>query len=319
MNNLFFDEFKNLTSNEKRDLIESYLEKLDIKFEISRIEKFKRNSVELETVILKYDDSEFVFVPGIENVTLGWDSYSDDLGKNVINTLREDLTDFNEYRKNTYYDEIESLEDEIEKALERDDDVNAAELNTQLLEIKAEGFEQDEFDDYLKKFNDYIDENTSKIRTVNISPMIVERDARYITKRMKYKEFISEIEKSDFMIPNEDEWEYLCAGGTRTFLPWGDSLKEELDSIYAMGTVDDDELLHRPNMFGIYISYDSYMIELIKGDPKVKGGDGGSTLCGGDGTFYTVPIFSAFYVPDFDENRSLSENFYVYRRIIHLT
>ena len=70
-------------------------------------------------------------------------------------------------------------------------------------------------------------------------------------------------------------------------------------------------------MLGLFIAYDSYKNEIIDNISYTKGGDGGCSLCGGDGAIYVLPCYTAFYREPADERHSgLSKNYFCYRRII---
>lgn len=134
---------------------------------------------------------------------------------------------------------------------------------------------------------------------------------------------VSALKEGPFTLATEDEWEYLCNGGTRTLFRWGDTLEDILPEIYNVGCVSDrreKSLLEQPNMFGLSIAYNSYKYEIIDHTQYVKGGDGGCSLCGGDGGIYVLPCDTAFYRQEpFEGNYGLSKDFYCYHRIIRLS
>lgn len=158
-------------------------------------------------------------------------------------------------------------------------------------------------------------------------PSTVEVEKGYIIiKDMTYAEFRQELDKTYFTILTEDEWEYICGGGTRTFFRWGDYPKEEfqevVEEIALIGTnlCKNNTTVSKPNMFGVYIAYNPYRYELIDNENCVKAGDGGGSLCGGADIIYILPIFSTFYRESYfiTNDAQLSSNFYTYRRIIRL-
>lgn len=78
-------------------------------------------------------------------------------------------------------------------------------------------------------------------------------------------------------------------------------------------------ILEQPNMLGLFIAYDSYKNEIIDNISYTKGGDGGCSLCGGDGAICVLPCYTAFYRQPVNERYpGLSKNYYCYRRIIRL-
>ena len=121
-------------------------------------------------------------------------------------------------------------------------------------------------------------------------------------------------------LTTEDEREYLCNGGTRTLFQWGDALKDALSEIYSVSNEKEKPLLNQPNMLGLFIAYNSYRCEIIDSALWTKGGDGGGSLCGGDGTIYVLPCYTAFYRYEIHEGKyGLSKKYYCYRRIIRLS
>jgi hypothetical protein len=94
-------------------------------------------------------------------------------------------------------------------------------------------------------------------------------------------------------IPTADEWEHACAAGTRTLFRWGnecptDETSDETRTFTA----------HKgSNGFGLTFNASTYDIELCDGG-ITRGGDGGSTVCGGLGTVATwLPFASAYQDP----------------------
>jgi hypothetical protein len=143
---------------------------------------------------------------------------------------------------------------------------------------------------------------------------------------VSYDEFIRQIIQSGFRLPTEDEWEYLCGGGSRTLFRWGDSFDYGLHlHHFERATPKKKEYdLEKPNQFGLSIAYDPYKFEIVM-DSKhyLKGGDGGCNICGGLGLVLGyLPVATYHRDPginggetDFEE---ICDDFTFYRRIIRL-
>jgi hypothetical protein len=97
----------------------------------------------------------------------------------------------------------------------------------------------------------------------------------------------------DFRLPTCDEWEYACAAGERGLFRWGDDTPDS--NSYDEKVWD---LHRRPNASGLTMNASTYDCEICQG-PKFRGGDGGRSVCGGEGNFASwLPLASAFQVPD---------------------
>ncbi len=95
-----------------------------------------------------------------------------------------------------------------------------------------------------------------------------------------------------------------------------------MQEIFNVGSVSNPKekpLLEQPNMFGLFIAYNSYKCEIIDNVAYTKGGDGGCSLCGGEGAIHVLPCYTAFYRESADKGyKELSKNYYCYRRIIRM-
>lgn len=319
---LYLSQWNEIDKDEKKSIIGEIIRDKNIPFKITGVEVFSQNNMTVETVVMQFKDSEFIFVPGMMDVTLGWDKsciFSDDL----IHDLKEDKLDEIEYYKEEYEEIKEEYEEDIKSAKENGNQVVAQNL-TEKMHSELGGYDEYlniDLDEYIESFKRIIINSSSNLRRVNINPMIVERNLNNVSEYNSYNEFRESLGQTDFTIPTEDEYEYLCAGGRRTLFRWGDSLKKELDSIYRIGSIEDsDNILCQPNMFGLYILYDSYMYELVDSECFYKGGDGGCSLCGGEGAIYVLPVFSTFNRPYVSKDTSwnIDKQYCYYRRILHI-
>lgn len=314
--------------SEALDSIRRRVEALGMGFCFVRPVSITPNGVEQETWLLEYEDSQFIFVPGQKGVTLGWDTAQCPLGDGVIEGLKKEFASGSEY----YREQLEELEgeyqDRIGEAEAAGDAAGAETLRSRLAEELAgqrEGMEEKGYvswEGFLEKWNDKLSRCLSPLRTADIGDMLAEVDSWYLEEDApNLEQAVRSLKRGPFTLATEDEWEYLCNGGARTLFRWGDTLQGVLSEIYRVGAVGSEEknrILEQPNALGIFIAYDSYKNEIIDDLSCTKGGDGGCSLCGGDGAIEVLPCYTAFYRYPVAPGRSLSKGYYCCRRIVRL-
>ena len=220
-------------------------------------------------------------------------------------------------------------QEQIDEAEENGDSAKADELRAELEEeleqmnkdIEEKGYAS--WEGFLAKWNEHLSRCLSPLRTADIGDMIVEVDSHYLDEDApSLEQAVVSLKQGSFTLPTEDEWEYLCNGGTRTLFRWGDTLSDVMTEIFQVGAVGEtrgNTILEQPNMLGLFIAYDSYKNEIIDNTAFTKGGDGGCSLCGGDGAIYVLPCYTAFYRNPVNERcPGLLKNYFCYRRIIRL-
>ncbi len=76
------------------------------------------------------------------------------------------------------------------------------------------------------KWNENMTSCLSPLRTADIGDMLVEVDNRYLDPDAPTLSWaVRALKEGPFTLATEDEWEYLCNGGTRTLFQWGDVLR----------------------------------------------------------------------------------------------
>jgi hypothetical protein len=162
--------------------------------------------------------------------------------------------------------------------------------------------------------DDYLDDNLTPFRRVRILPLLVEAIARSFEYEQNGDEQtegyarVQSLFESGFRLPTTDEWEYLCSGGARTLFRWGN------DCPVSQSNRDNQFTAHkRQNAFGITVNSSTYDSELCQGK-KIRGGDGGGSVCGGIGRLITwFPLASSFQVSDVELNGWWIDNVFARR------
>lgn len=95
-------------------------------------------------------------------------------------------------------------------------------------------------------------------------------------------------------LPSEDLWEHACRAGSRTLFFWGDACPA---GCYPVDRTELDPH-RRPNGLGLHIAQSPYEWEICDVPGVLRGGDGGSMICGGAGWFAGwLPLASAYRDP----------------------
>lgn len=266
--------------------------------EFKKMQSFGMNSVSIETGVYDLNGATFVFIPGGE-ITLGWDNWQgeiNDFTQEILDSAKYTVTDdfnyssFEEYLhkhtsrertvimppmivEQTPWEGIELFEVSPEKVYEIDAELKQSATRT--------------FSGYRPQtqFTTYRDEYTIRMKKEGNEPL-----RAFLTASLSVDDLAMYLKGDGFVLPNQDQWEYFCGGGTRTMFRWGNGF-----------TNKDDHCIFTPykthdlNMFGLKIAYDPYKTEVIHSDDTFKAGDGGISTCGGWGAFLDNFSLSTFY------------------------
>lgn len=260
------------------NLVETQLPEFTIK-SFERFNKFNQHSF---TAVLDYQGREFVFVPG-DTVVLGLDKE----GQSPLRTVTIAPMIAERYVQETGYFPV-SLDDE-----RLTDDPYFAKTFAELSTSPKEKYTHTVNDSFR------LEKNGTVIKA-------------FLYQSASYDELIQEVSNSGFRLPDEDEWEYLCGGGSRSLFPWGDQLDLQKKYHHFAADRDKDEpyYLDIPNHFGIVIANNPYHYEVVMDSQWfLKSGDGGCNICGGEGLEMGYLPVSTYYrdANIFDEEMNYKE------------
>ena len=293
----------------------------DARFRLLRFECFERFGMRTDTAIYDCDGREFVFVPG-GTVTLGWEDFIHGMDEATRAEMGENLAEYGVTDLQSFLRECMS------PVRERTIRPMLVERHTQAIGWRQVDVDGPEIAPYRKD----IAQNHTPGRYFEIHG---EMRLRYddgaliaeLYEPVSYDEFLAKIKAEGFSLPTEDEWEYLCGGGSRTLFPWGDSFDYDmkLRHFEADKPADAPYTLQLPNPFGLFIAHDPYQYEVMEDSEFfLKGGDGGCNICGGMGmALGYLPIATHFrdngiFDGGLDYKNDIGGDYTFYRRIVRL-
>ena len=321
---LFNPRYGNLPREERESLLLS-LPKCDGRFAFQRFERFERFGMATDTAVYNCKGAEFVFVPGGE-ATLGWDAFAVGPDADTLREIEDIFTD--EFG----YEEPPELEAVFRESMSAVRKVN---IGPMLVErhINDIGWRNVASDSpELAPFQKDIKKHFSGTKLTISGGMRIFKDGKTGETRTQIYEpasldsFLSRLHGEKFSLPTEDEWEYLCGGGSRTLFRWGDSFDYEMKLRHfeeACPSKDAPYTLKEPNQFGLSIAYDPYKMEVVENSEYfLKGGDGGCNICGGLGMVFgylpTATYFRSESLSDGRHQKDIGGEYTFYRRIVRL-
>ncbi|MBD2844527.1 hypothetical protein IDH44_04940 [Paenibacillus sp. IB182496] len=311
-----------LNSYQRQSLLES-LTALHPNLKFKRFACFERFGMRTDTAIYELEGSEFVFVPG-DSVTLGWSSFAVGPDEKTSREFEDTLAEYGAGEL------LSLLADTLSP--ERTATVGPMLAECRLREIGWHTVAADSpkltprQQEAIEKFQS----RSGRMLTIHKSLRLTRTDGGTLIELYEprsYEQLLHGLRRDCFALPTEDEWEYLCGGGSRTLWRWGDSF----DYGMRIRHFDDPELagkpyeLELPNQFGLSIAYDPYRYEVVDAPCLLKGGDGGSNICGGLGVAMGyLPVATAFRCwPDDNMLKEykldIGGDHTFYRRIIRLS
>jgi hypothetical protein len=148
----------------------------------------------------------------------------------------------------------------------------------------AERARWSEHSDHAGSFEDFLAQFLGPRRIATLGPMLVERAPLPITDlgidpyAKNVEDLVRDVVRaSGFRLLTHDAWENAARAGTTTLFPWGDDWPpgEPYGSLTTF--VGHKE----PNAIGLRFLWDPYDVELVEERDAVRGGDGGTAVCGG--------------------------------------
>ncbi|MDR2905925.1 MAG: formylglycine-generating enzyme family protein [Helicobacteraceae bacterium] len=306
-----------------RETLLRSLTKIDTRFGFLRFEKFLRFGMQTDTAVYLCNGREFVFVPG-DTVTLGWENFTVGMDDDTRLDMQEALEEY-------------GVTDLVMFLRENMSPLRTITVSPMLVERELNdiGWRRVDLDSKeLKPFREDIKKHfrpETNSFTINGKMRIYRNNGEIIAELyepVSYSDFLARIHENGFSLPTEDEWEYLCGGGSRTLFRWGDSFDYAM-KLYRFKAENEDSnapyTLELPNQFGLSIAYDPYKQEVVeKSEYFLKGGDGGYNICGGAGiaigylptaTYFRSECLSK---DELNYKRDIGGDYTFYRKVVRI-
>lgn len=276
-------------------------------FVFKQVARFERFGVCSQTGVFEWGGKDFVFVPGAE-VTLGWAGFGPDeqatqgalafwqgqmqalnLEGEVLPFLLEHLNPSPLRRVRVGPMLVECVANEPNWERVPLDSPELAEY-------------QDEIEEFLHgRFKDnsvYTLNDTLRLTRQAKTPDAPQGYSADLYREQSYDALKAELAAEGFALPTEDEWEYLCAAGASTLFRWGDVVDDVL-VLRHFNPNGEPLSLELPNGLGLVMAHDPYQQELVDAPVYIlKGGDGGTNICGGGGrAFGYLPVATSYRTP----------------------
>lgn len=294
--------------------------------EWKRMERFSRWGQGLETAVYTIQGAEFVFVPG-DAVTLGWNGFPselDEAAQSLKSALMEDVQEYwcGELTLEEMLAALTTPARQVEippmlverrprpvedgqpvplEELERDERVRSS-LEAFRRNPRSRQLVMDMFELGHPKLR-FSKERDGTISAEIVTPMTVE-------------DLQARLAGEGFTLPDADQWEYLCSGGSQALFAWGNSLR------FCGGK----GWKQQPNFFGLTIAFDPYKQEIVwDSGCWYRGGDGGAMECYGSLRILNDFVCSPHFCGSWDQNaledlrlEGLSRDYDCYRRVLVL-
>ena len=151
-------------------------------------------------------------------------------------------------------------------------------------------------EEYNLELNFFLNKCMTPLRKVTIKPFLIQVTATEFKQDCERSELLEEISQQGFHFPTSDEWEYACSAGSRNIFRWGNDCP--LDC-YPIDKYEWD--IHRQtNAFGLHIASNPYNYEFCAEPNIIRGGDGGSAICGCYGFFCGWLTLASAYLEPID-------------------
>lgn len=159
--NLYKNNYDKLDISDKQNILNEIADHYG--FTVKKYAEFEKNGINLYTAIFDDNGTEFVFIPGAKNITLGW--------KAAISSKKEDAF-LMEQIKDIFLDYF----------LMPDNNSDIININNrQQLQKLLDKEDYKQADILLSKMvYDFIDEHTSFLRRIDVEPMLMERKSSSI-------------------------------------------------------------------------------------------------------------------------------------------
>lgn len=323
MDNLFKLYYDKLPAAQRRHILKAIADE-HYGFSLRGIEKFEQFGRFTETGVYDFEDSEFVFVPG-DIVRLGWEQFVQGMDAATRNDLMGTLSEYGVTDLDAFLRSVMSP-------------VRTVKIDPMLVERRANeiGWRRAYMGEPEIWNNAEIRRALERFKGLDTQCHIVHERFRlrriedggielHLYQPVSYDNFKASVTQNGFALPTENEWEYLCGGGSRTLWRWGDSfdfnikLKHFAAGLPAKCSFD----LQCSNQFGLEIAYDPYKQEVIDGEPYFKGGDGGRYICGGGMALGYLPVATYFRDLSMEDDplgymHDVGGDYTCYRRIVRL-
>lgn len=305
--NLLYDtRYRDMPESEKETLLLELGELYGFTFKEYR--RFSKWGLSLFTAIYEYDNSEFVFIPGSRGVKLGW-SRRRAIGRNALEYFNSAVSD-NDFGGSGEYDYIYDFID-THTSYERTVHISpmfAERRSASAIWAYSERISSKDIADSSVYFKIYREiSKTAKtfiIKSGNNKTKYCITDSGidvYKYGGTDINDILFNAVAEGFSVPDENEWEYMCSGGTQSLFPWGD-MPDKQD-----GT---------PNFFGLFIGFGCGFVEMVSDKKNIyKGGCAGRLEFAGNDRLRAIS-YSPYFESGYDSDREYDIRF---RRIIRIS